>query len=231
MPTFEENTFVLEQFYDIITPNKIEMFDRIASERTRYLTLALEDVFQEHNASAVIRTCDCFGIQDLHAIEKKHKYVLQRKIALGAGRWIDLFRYLDRGESTQDCIDSLKSKGYALVATSPHLDAYTHHNLPLDKPVALFFGTEHHGLSETVMENADYHMKIPMYGFTESFNLSVSVALVVQTLRQRLTLSDIQWKLSESEQVQLKIDWCAEILNGGKSLENSYRKAFLEKEF
>jgi len=221
---------VLEEFYKIITPNKVEMFDRIAAQRTKHLTIALENIYQEHNASAVLRSCDCFGLQEMHVIEKGFQYSVQRDIALGAGRWVDLFNYNLGENPTDDCLLHLKNKGYQIVATTPHTNSYSIHNIPIDKPLAFFFGTERKGLSEEVINRADYHLKIPMYGFTESFNISVSVALVLQVIRDRLEKSEFVWKLSDSEQMALKLKWCRKILNGGQALENEFRKRLNEKE-
>ncbi len=214
---------ILAEFYDIISDNKKEMFDRIAAERTKHITLAIENVYQEHNASAVLRSCDCFGIQELHVIEKDNQYKVQRDIALGAGRWVDMFNY-NRGEHvTKDCIDKLKSKGYTIVATTPHTEN-TIHDLDLSNPIALIFGTERRGISSEVEEMADTFVKIPMYGFTESFNISVSAALMLHTLRERLENSDFSWKLSPEEQTALKIKWCRKILNSGEKLEKHFRE-------
>ena len=221
-----ENKFILESFYDIITPNKIELFDRIAADRTRYLTIALENIYQEHNASAVLRTCDCFGIQDLQVIEKNNQYQIQRDIALGSGKWVDIHNFNQEMDPTKTCISALKKQGYQIVATTPHTDAYTVHDLPLEKPLAFFFGTERQGLSEEMLEAADMHVRIPMYGFTESFNISVSVAVLLQTIRQRLEQSNYDWKLPETEQTALKIDWCEKILNGGKALSADFRARY-----
>jgi tRNA (guanosine-2'-O-)-methyltransferase len=221
-----EDEFVLKEFYDIITPNKINLFDRIAADRTRHLTIALENIYQEHNASAVLRTCDCFGIQDLHVIEKDNQYQIQRDIALGSGRWVDIHNFSDEFGPTETCISSLKGQGYQIVATTPHTDAYTVHDLPIDKPLAFFFGTELKGLSEEVMQAADLHVRIPMYGFTESFNISVSVAVLLQTVRQRLEISQHKWKLTDSEQIALKIQWCKKILNGGEALSKEFRARY-----
>ena len=226
-----ENEYVYHCFEGLLTPHKVELFDRVAQERTRHVVVVLEDLFQEHNASAVLRTCECFGIQDVYAIEDKYKYALQRKAARGAGQWIDLHRFTERGNATLDCIHHLHQKGYAIVATSPHAEAHTPETLPMDEPLALCFGTERLGLSSSLLERADYHIKIPMYGFTESFNLSVSVALLLQTLKARLLLEKVDWKLSESEQTQLKIEWCKRMLNGGEMLEKQFRNVFFEKEF
>ncbi|MFM6934071.1 MAG: TrmH family RNA methyltransferase [Flavobacteriales bacterium] len=221
-----EDQFVLAEFYEIITPNKISLFDRIAAERTRHLTVALENIFQEHNASAVMRSCDCFGIQDLHVIEKDNQYQIQRDIALGSGRWVDMHNYSDEVGPTEMCIAQLKEKGYQIVATTPHTNAYTVHDLPIDKPLAFFFGTERKGLSEEMMQAADMHVRIPMYGFTESFNISVSVAILLQTIRQRLELSNKSWKLTEEEQIALKIQWCEKILKGGEALHSEFRSRY-----
>lgn len=215
---------VLEEFYKIITPNKVEMFDRIAAQRTKHLTIALENIYQEHNASAVLRSCDCFGLQEMHVIEKGFQYSVQRDIALGAGRWVDLYNYNLGENPTDDCLLNLKNRGYQLVATTPHTDAYTIHDIPIDQPLAFFFGTERRGLSDEVINRADYHLKIPMYGFTESFNISVSVAIILNTLRERLEQSSYNWKLTSEEQTALKIKWCRKILNSGDKLEKHFRE-------
>lgn len=225
-----EDLAVLKEFYTIITPNKQEMFDRIAADRTNYLTVALENVYQEHNASAVLRTCDCFGIQELHVIEKDNQYKVQRDIALGAGRWVDMYNY-DRGEDPSiDCIQKLKSKGYRIVATTPHTNDVTINEINLDGPMALIFGTERRGLSPEIMENADEFVKIPMYGFTESFNISVSAAITLNVLRQRLENSNLAWRLTIEEQTQLKLKWCRKILNEGQALEDEIRRRLFKKD-
>ena len=214
---------ILAEFYTIISDNKKEMFDRIASERTKHITVAIENVYQEHNASAVLRSCDCFGLQEMHVIEKDNQYKVQRDIALGAGRWVDMFNYNQGTQVTKDCIDKLKSKGYTIVATTPHTEN-TIYDLDLSKPIALVFGTERRGISEEVEKMANTFVKIPMYGFTESFNISVSVAIILNTLRQRLEQSPYNWKLTSEEQTALKIKWCRKILNSGDKLEKHFRE-------
>lgn len=225
-----EDLAVLKEFYTIITPNKQEMFDRIAANRTKYLTVALENVYQEHNASAVLRTCDCFGIQELHVIEKDNQYKVQRDIALGAGRWVDMYNY-DRGDDPSiDCIQKLKSKGYRIIATTPHTNDVTINEINLEGPMALVFGTERRGISPEIMELADEYVKIPMYGFTESFNISVSAAITLNVLRQRLENSNLAWKLTIEEQTQLKLKWCRKILHEGQALEDEIRRRLFKKD-
>lgn len=222
------NEKILSEFYEIITENKKHMFDQIAAQRTKHVTVVLENIYQEHNASAVIRSCDCFGIQELHVIEKNNAYKVQRDIALGAGRWVDMYNY-DRGDSvTSDCLIKLKNNGYTIVATSPHATKDIH-ELDLTKPIALLFGTERKGLSQEIIEQSDDAVKLSMYGFTESFNISVSVALCLQSVRQQLEASNLKWKLSDKEQIELKIKWCRKILNGGEKLEDYFRKKYSER--
>jgi tRNA (guanosine-2'-O-)-methyltransferase len=126
-----------------------------------------------------------------------------------------------------NCYNEIKNRGYKLVATTPHTEDYRIQDIDLDMPLAIAFGTERRGISDELLELADAHVKIPMYGFTESFNLSVSAALVLQALRQRLESSEIQWKLSLNDQTALKIQWCVKILNGGEAL----KARFLEEGF
>jgi tRNA (guanosine-2'-O-)-methyltransferase len=219
---------ILKEFYKIITPNKQEMFDRIAAKRTKHITVVLENVFQEHNASAVLRSCDCFGIQELHVIEKDNQYKIQRDIALGAGRWVDLYNFNQGNHVTQDCIAKLKTNGYKIIATAPDAEK-TINEIDLNQKMAFVFGTERRGISQEAIELSDELVKIPMYGFTESFNISVSVALVLNTIRTRLENSELNWKLSSEEITELKIKWCKKILTGGEALEKHFLKEISSK--
>lgn len=194
----------LSQF---LTENKRSLFDKVAAERTRHITVVLEDVFQPQNASAVIRSCDCFGIQDVHIIENRNTYEINPNVVMGATKWIDMYKYNDENNNTLNCINSLKDKGYTIVATTPHQKQYSLYDLPLDKPIALFFGTEKLGLSDVVTKNADEFMTIPMYGFTESFNISVSVALCLNVLSRKIRELNINWQFTEEEQNALKFEW------------------------
>ncbi|MCH2223831.1 MAG: RNA methyltransferase [Crocinitomicaceae bacterium] len=223
------NNKVFEQLNAIITDSKKEMFQRIAANRTNYLTVALENIQKDHNASAVIRTCDCLGIQNIHLIEKNEVYGIQREIARGAASWVNFTSHSDGNSPSITAIDKLKKEGYQIVATSPHAE-HTLDTVPIDNPIALFFGTERDGISKQVIENADHLVKIPMYGFTESFNVSVSVAIVLNQLRNRLDATSIDWKLNELEQIKLKIDWCTKVINEGVKVEKEIRRRIIEKE-
>jgi tRNA (guanosine-2'-O-)-methyltransferase len=205
---------LLAAFYDLIPENKRTMFDRIAADRTRHLTVVLENVYQEHNASAVMRSCESLGLQELHVIENGNEYKAQRDIARGAGKWIELYNYSD-DQPVVNSLSHLKERGFRIAVLTPEADAHTIFTVPLDQPLALVFGTEWKGVSDEARQMADYKVSIPMYGFTESFNVSVSVALTLQALRHRLEQSSTIWKLSQEEQMAIKLKWCEGYMKNG----------------
>lgn len=190
-----------------ITDERKSRFEEVASCRTRHICVVLEDIFQSHNASAVLRSCDCFGIQDVHIIENRNPYEVNQDVALGSSKWLSLFRYNTLPDNTPSCLESLKNKGYRIIATTPHKNDHTIDTLPIDGKTALVFGTEMHGLSAKAIAMADDFVKIPMYGFTESFNISVSAALCLFSLTERLRRSGIPWQLSPEELDILKLEW------------------------
>ncbi len=211
---------LLQALYTIITDEKVQKFERIAAQRTRHLTIVVENLYQQHNASAVMRSCDCFGIQDIHVIEKNNTFQVNREIAMGAGKWVDHYHYTDPLYPTTECLDHLKSQGYQIVATTPHEEDVTLQDLNIDQPTALLFGTEQGGLSEKALNTSDQFVRIPMYGFTESFNISVSAALCMQALRTQLEqLAPQNWLLSKDEQTELKIHWCKKIIKNPEIVE------------
>ena len=219
---------VLEAFYDIINENKQEKFNTISSDRTKYLTVVMESISKEHNSSAVLRTCDCFGIQDLHTIEKGNFiHDPMRDIALGAGNWVNLHTYSQGENPSVECLNQLKKDGYKIVATTPHT-VNDINDIEVDQPIALIFGTELTGISQEVTEMADELVKIPMYGFTESFNISVSAAVALNILRNKLENSSLDWKLSTEEQIKLKIEWCSKIIKDGDKVEKEIRRRIVE---
>lgn len=193
----------LSYLYEFITPNRREGFERVLANRTRHITIAIEDVYQLHNTSAVMRSCEVFGVQDLHVIEERFGKRIDKEIAMGAEKWVDIHRY----QNANQCIDTLREKGYQIVITSPHIDANYLQDFDVSKKSAIFFGTEKNGLSQEIMNQADAKIKIPMVGFTESLNISVSAAIVIQDLMNRLRQTSIDWKLTEEELLEKRIDW------------------------
>lgn len=194
---------LLDFLGDFITPERKERFLQVLSERTKYITVAIEDVFQLHNTSAVIRSCEVFGIQEAHIIEDRFGKRLDKNIAMGAEQWVDVRRH----ENTLNCIAYLRNKDYQIIATTPHDGSCLLNDFVLGGKTALFFGTEKEGLSKVVLENADGTLKIPMVGFTESLNISVSAAIILHELRNQLEKSEIRWQLAEQEKDEKLLDW------------------------
>jgi tRNA (guanosine-2'-O-)-methyltransferase len=213
---------LLEYLYGFMSENKKELFDKIIPERTKHVTVVLEDIFQPQNASAVLRTCDVFGIQDVHVIENENEYNINPRVVHGASKWIDLHKYNEKKNNTLDCINKLKSEGYKVYGTTPHTDDCLIQDIPLDEKVALMFGTEMTGLSDIAMDNVDGFVKIPMYGFTESLNISVSASICLYELKKRLKTSDINWQLSEKDQVEQLIQWSKKVIKDGTLIEKQY---------
>jgi len=220
--TKAEKHKLLEYLLSFTTENKQELFSSKMLERTRHVTVVLEDIYQPQNASAVLRTADCFGIQDVHIIENTNLYEVNPRVVHGASKWINLHKYNEVHDNTTDCYQKLKAKGYKIVATSPHANSISLHDLPLDQPIAIVFGTEKLGLSSTALELADEHMFIPMYGFTESLNISVCAAICLEHIAHRLRQTQVDWQLSEDEKLDLSLEWAKNVLKDPTGLEKRY---------
>jgi tRNA (guanosine-2'-O-)-methyltransferase len=202
-----------------ITPERLKRFSDVLSERTNYITVAIEDVFQMHNASAVIRSCDVFGVQKAHIIEDRFGQRLDKNIAMGAQQWVDIERYAN----AKSCIHKLRKDGYKIVATIPNNDATLLEDFELEDKVALFFGTEKEGLSPQVLEQADSYLKIPMWGFSESLNISVSAAIILYNLTLQLKNSTLPWHLSEREIREKRLDWTKKSIKSIDKIIERYR--------
>jgi tRNA (guanosine-2'-O-)-methyltransferase len=219
-------TDLLNHFSRFVTQERKKRFEEVLQNRTRHIAIALEDIYQPHNASAVLRSCDCFGIQDVHIIENENKYTVNPDVALGSYKWLSLHKYNASANNTVTCIDELKKKGYAIAVTSPHKDSYSIENVPIKNKLALFFGTEMQGMSPELEKNAELFVKIPMLGFTESFNISVAAALCMYTLSTRLRKEKISWEIDEEEKLDILLQWYRNTIPKAELLE----KDFLQKQ-
>jgi tRNA (guanosine-2'-O-)-methyltransferase len=216
---------LIDHFLKCITDERKALFKELIQKRTKYLTVVLENIYQPLNASAVLRSCDCFGIQDVHVIENYNEFKPDREVAMGASNWLTVNRYDKNENNTLDCIQSLKNKGYKIVATSPHNSQTDLINFDLSKSkTALFFGTEVEGLSDLVLENADEHLHIPMYGFTESFNLSVSAAICLYEMRMKMEKENIKWQMTEDEKNQVLLSWLRYSIDRSEIVEEDFLK-------
>ncbi|MBK6831250.1 MAG: RNA methyltransferase [Flavobacteriales bacterium] len=212
-----------ERLAAFITDNKRELFDRLAPLRTRHITAVMEDIYQPHNASAVVRTCDLLGVQDIHIIENRNKFTVNPDVTLGSSKWTDMHRWRGNEDNSLRCVEHLKRAGYAVVVTSPRATDTTPHTIALDRPLAFCFGTELTGASDVLMEHADIQLRIPMYGFTESYNISVSAAITLYTVMERLRASDVNWQLDADALAALKLEWARKVVHIANHLERRFR--------
>lgn len=212
---------LLEHLETYLTPSRKEKFVKVLSQRTKHFTVATEDVYQLHNTSAVIRSCDVFGIQEVNIIEERNTKRIDREIAMGAQKWVDLNRF----NTVKDCIKKLKQNGYQIVATTPHTNDCLLHEFDVTKKSCFFFGRETEGLSQEVLDVADCYLKIPMVGFTESLNISVSAAIILQHVTTKLKQTDINWQLTASENFEKRLYWCKKTI---KSYDTIVEKFYTE---
>jgi tRNA (guanosine-2'-O-)-methyltransferase len=212
--TYEQKEQLYEALSEFFSENKRQLLDQNIQNRTKHITLVMEDIFQSQNASAVLRTADCFGIQDVHIIENQYEYTLNPDVALGSSKWVNYYRYNKKNENnTLLAYDDLRKKGYKIIATLPHENDVMLQDLDISQPIALVFGTEKTGLTETAIKNADAFVKIPMYGFTESFNISVSAALCSFYLTEKMrNTTGLDWKLTKNQQIEQKLYWARQIV-------------------
>lgn len=194
---------LLDYLKTFLTQERTARFQAVLAQRTKHFAVAVEDVYQLHNTSAVIRSCDVFGIQDLHVVEDRNSKRIDREIAMGAQKWVDVHRH----HNVMDCIETLKAQNYQIVATTPHTNNALLADFDYTKKSCFFFGRETEGLSETVLQQADCFLKIPMVGFTESLNISVSAAIILQHVTSKFRNSEVNWQLSNAEFNTIYLNW------------------------
>lgn len=214
----------LDYLSQFITENKKSVMEKVLAHRTRFMTVVLEDIFKPHNASAVLRTCDCFGIQDVHIIEKANAYKINPFVTRGASQWIDLYKYHNKdGSAVKDCFSKLREQGYKIYGTSPLPGSISIHDLEPDEKIALVFGNEHDGISNEVQENVDGLVHIPMLGFTESFNISVAASISLYELVKKVENYDHpDFYLTEHEKQILRMKWFRSVVTRADLHEKAY---------
>lgn len=216
---------LLEFLKTFVLDRKLDLFNEKLNNRTRHITIALENLFQEQNASAIIRTAECFGLQDIHVIENDNNFKINTDIVNGGDRWVNLHKYHPDTEKTATlkCITSLKQKGYKIIATTPHTNDCNLNDFDVTDKFALFFGEEKPGVSSEIIDNADGFLKIPIYGFTESFNVSVAAAIIIHHLQNKIVNSPaINWQLSDDEKQEILYNWVVKTVPKSKKVIDYY---------
>ncbi len=205
----------LEQF---VTDERKERLLSVLDNRTRHVTVVLEDLYQTQNISAVMRSCECYGIQDAYIVENRNTFEIHKDISMGADKWLTLHHYPHSEHNVKQCIDDLHARGYTVIATLPDEKRTTIMDLPVERKTAFLFGTELTGLSEEAVRYADGAALIPMYGFTESFNISNSAAIILSHFSERLRHSEVDWKLTPDEREELYFSWLQKSIRNSESL-------------
>ena len=218
---------LIEYLSGFINESRRELLKNVLAQRTRHLTVVIEDVYQSQNASAVVRTAECLGLQELHIIENRNAYRLNPDVVKGASKWIEVNRYKEKNKNNTDiCLQGLKQRSYKIAAMTLREDVIDLESLPIDEKLALCFGAEDAGLTDTAHEAADYFVKIPILGFTQSYNLSVSAGISLYQLTNNLRDSSISWQLDKEEEIDLYIEWLTKSTVNGKKLMKEFLKNY-----
>jgi len=209
---------------EFVSPARRQLFEKVVADRTRYATLVIEDLYQPHNISAVLRSCDCFGVQDIHVIENRNEYIENPEIAMGSSKWLNVVRHQKRPDNTRRTLKELKADGYRIVATTPHTNDVMLDDFDVQAgKFALVFGNEKEGISDDVRAEADEFLRIPMYGFTESFNISVSAALCLQHVAQQMRKLQVPWQLTSEEKNEILLVWLRRTIKNSPLIEERFR--------
>ncbi len=203
---------IISKLKPFVSDHKQQLVEQITKKRTRHITLAFEDIDKPHNISAVLRTAECMGVQDLHFIKNQNDYQINPDITKGAAKWLTLHHHKDGkigAENIENAYEHLHRKGYKIYATSLGDEAMSLDELDANEKTAIVFGTEGTGISQEAATRADGLIQIPMAGFTESFNLSVSAAIILNTLFRN---DAGNWTLGDEEREELTAEWYRQIV-------------------
>jgi len=198
-----------------LSASRNSKIDHVISHRTNNIRLVLENITDPHNAAACIRTAEAYGVQHVHVINSNNKFSLAESITAGADRWVSLQQH----KSTEECISTVKSLGYSLcvsdleTGTRPiHEIKSIYPNFSLTQPKLSFvFGNETYGVSSTMKKVSDFRFILPMVGFTQSFNISVSVSVCLTYLKAYGLLEP---SFTNDEKQKLKLEWLLKEIDG-----------------
>jgi tRNA (guanosine-2'-O-)-methyltransferase len=219
----DQRQLLTDHFSQYISDHKKEFVEKVLAERTRYITVVLEDIYQSQNASAVVRTCECMGVQDIHIIENQSRYSINPKVLKGANKWVDMVRYKDkRTNNTETCFKALRQKGYRILVTNPSPECISLNEVPINEKLAIVMGNELKGTSGYALNHADEKVRIPMVGFTESLNISVSAAICINTILTKLRNSEIDWSLSAEERSDIRLAWYRKAVKRSELIEREF---------
>ncbi len=198
----------------LVTPERLARMDAVLARRTRDVVVVLEDIANEHNAAAVLRSAEAFGFFELHIVELSARFHASTHVASGAEKWMHLVRHT----STAAAYEELRGRGYQIWASVLEDEPLPVHQVPIEGKVALVFGNEHRGLSELAIAQADAHFTVPMLGFVESFNISVAVATACYDLLSRRRIAGRPVGLDPSDQLCTRAAWLASSVRSSREV-------------
>jgi tRNA (guanosine-2'-O-)-methyltransferase len=199
---------------ELLLDRRRERVDRVVADRIRSLTLLVEGVHDPHNLAAVLRTAEGLGLQDVHILAAPSGFRPSEAVTQGADKWLTLHRHRD----ALSCAQALRADGYALYASLLSGDAIPLDAVPFEGRVALVFGNEHEGVSPELAGLCDGRFRIPMHGFTQSFNVSVAVGIALHagaSVRRRLAPGG---DLAPAAQAELRLRFYAHAVKQGRRL-------------
>ena len=221
---------LVQYLKEFLVDERRKLFEEKIEQRTKHITVVLENIFQGRNISASIRSADCFGVQDVHVIENDNYFNDDSEVSMGADKWIKTTRYNQENHNSAAAIKKLKKKGYQVMAATPHNTDCDLYDIEItDQKIALIFGAEVRGCSEETLKLADKRMKIPMYGFTESFNISVSVSLCLQHLTYKMRNSAVNWRMTQEQKNETLLQWLRNSIKSSAQIEEKFKELQSQK--
>jgi tRNA (guanosine-2'-O-)-methyltransferase len=221
---------LVQYLKEFVVDERRELFEEKIEQRTKHITVVLENIFQGRNISASIRSADCFGVQDVHVIENDNYFNDDSEVSMGADKWIKTTRYNQENHNSAAAIKKLKEEGYQVIAATPHNTDCDLYDIEItDQKIALIFGAEVRGCSEETLKLADKRMKIPMYGFTESFNISVSVSLCLQHLTYKMRNSAVNWRMTQEQKNETLLKWLRNTIKSSAQIEEKFKELQSQK--
>jgi len=209
----------------LVSERRLRRMIGVLLERLTSVTLVAENLIDPHNHSALVRTAEGFGLDRVHVVEMPNKYKRCGAIVRGADRWV----HIDKHDGLSKSLGNLQAQGFVLAAADVGPDCVPVTELPDDRPVAIIMGSERDGLSTRAKTMVDTRFTIPMQGFTESFNVSVSAAItlfeVTKRRRAYLDRQGIRGELDEQQRRERLDLWLRKSVKNAKAiLEEAQRR-------
>lgn len=199
----------IEELLPRITEHRRDLLFKVVQNRTRHFCMVLEDLFDPHNISAVIRTAEVFGLEDVHVIEEVNPYRINKSILKGSIKWMDIYLHKKR----KACLEHLRKKGYRIAVASTNTKNSVL-DLDLSRPTAFYLGSEFTGNHPDTLAAADAEFKLPQYGITESMNVSVAGGVLMCYLDHFMRQKGREtYILPPEERDALLLDWLKRHLN------------------